>query len=345
MQKILSCLLVVFALGTFAEEPSQPDFVEDWSSGEIDPARWYMLRKKWGRGNHGVVPDNVRIGKDQVRGKEQSVLICTAHGDQYTGSVTGMWGKKTRVGGVIVTKEHFASGRYEVVMKLPQPLPKGAVPAIWTYGYRAIQVPEAQADDFVEAQPLYNPYVQEYGKGLAFYWSEIDFPEFGKGGRFDNAMYNTFFNKRHHSLTFDTSVALDGAYHTYTTEWRTGLKPIKGVRDEHVIEHEGVWWVHDKAIPFDSYLGAPLKRIATDSYQVYAGTKAAHFIDGQKVGENTRFVPSMSAQLNLGVWLPEWAGPADWEIAEVYIASVKIWSFNDAGDVGGFLTEDITNNF
>jgi hypothetical protein len=36
-------------------------FVEDWSSGRIDPDRWYVLRKKWGDGNHGVVPENVRI--------------------------------------------------------------------------------------------------------------------------------------------------------------------------------------------------------------------------------------------------------------------------------------------
>ncbi len=33
---------------------------EDWSSGRIDPQKWYVLRKQWGVGNHGVVPENVR---------------------------------------------------------------------------------------------------------------------------------------------------------------------------------------------------------------------------------------------------------------------------------------------
>ena len=30
---------------------------EDWSSGKINPKRWYALRKKWGQNNFGVVPE------------------------------------------------------------------------------------------------------------------------------------------------------------------------------------------------------------------------------------------------------------------------------------------------
>jgi hypothetical protein len=29
---------------------------EDWSSGKIDPDRWYVPRRKWGAGNNGVTP-------------------------------------------------------------------------------------------------------------------------------------------------------------------------------------------------------------------------------------------------------------------------------------------------
>ena len=36
-------------------------FTEDWSTGAIDPKKWYVLRKKWGDGNHGVVPENVAV--------------------------------------------------------------------------------------------------------------------------------------------------------------------------------------------------------------------------------------------------------------------------------------------
>lgn len=60
--------------------------------------------------------------------------------------------------------------------------PAGSVPAIWTYAFRSVIVPGDQADDFSRDTPLYNPFIQNFGRGLAFYWSELDFPEFGKGG-------------------------------------------------------------------------------------------------------------------------------------------------------------------
>jgi len=76
-----------------------PAFAEDWSTGRIDPAKWYLPRKKWGDPqNHGVVPENVRIARDTTAGRERNVLICEAHGDQYDGPVVGQGGVKTRVG-------------------------------------------------------------------------------------------------------------------------------------------------------------------------------------------------------------------------------------------------------
>ena len=57
------------------------------------------------------------------------------------------------------------------------------------------------------------------------------------------------------------------------------------------------------------------------------------------------FVPAMAAQLNLGIWLPEWAGPAPWETATVSFASVRVWQYDDPGDVRGVLVEDIADNF
>ncbi|MGI9241579.1 MAG: glycoside hydrolase family 16 protein [Verrucomicrobiales bacterium] len=321
---------------------------EDWSSGEIDPGRWYALRKRWGQGNSGVVPENISIAQDTVRGKQQNVLRCTANGDKYDGPVTGQKNNKARVGGVLVSKQHFASGRFEVVMKIgepSQPNPAGMVAAIWTYGYRAVKVAPEKSDDFDPDTPTYHPYLQEWAKGNCFYWSEIDFPEYGKAGEYAKPMYNTFLNKQKHSTTFDVHGAADGDYHTYTTEWRTGLKPIADVKDNQVAEFEGLFFVQDKAIPYESYWGSPLKKIGPDQYAVYSGLSAKHWVDGKFVGENTSFVPAMGGQLNLGVWLPEWAGAADWETAPVSFASVKVWRYGDPGDVLGFLKDDIGNNF
>ncbi len=101
---------------------------EDWSGGKIDPKRWYALRKQWGQGNAGVVPENLAIVKDTVAGASKNVLRCTANGDQYDGQIVGQRGMKKRVGGVLVSKQHFASGRFEVVLKIgdrENPRPRG----------------------------------------------------------------------------------------------------------------------------------------------------------------------------------------------------------------------------
>jgi hypothetical protein len=337
-------------------EKARLAFEEDWSSGRIDPARWYALRKKWGAGNHGVVPENVRIEKDVVDGKPRNVLVCEAHGDAYDGPVVGLWGRKERVGGVLVSKPFFASGRFEVAMKIGRAAPyadgpadprkpSGCVPAIWTFAYRWVEVSRKPVDDFVPGAPLYNPFIKAYGIGANEYWSELDFPEFGKNGDFSRAMYNTFSPGRHDSRMFDVGFAADGEWHTYVTDWRTKLVPLPEVTDAHVVQHGGFWWVKDKAVPFESYLAHPLKRLGPNRYAAYAGDRATHWIDGRKVGENRRFVPAYAAQLNLGVWLPDWAGPARWKTADVRFASIRIWQYDDPGDVRGILTEDIGDNF
>lgn len=362
----LSCLI---AIHTFAAEPKDigpapgpvPQqarlvLVEDWSGGQIDPAKWYMPRKKWGGGNNGVTRDNVRLARDTVEGREQNVLVCEAHGDQYDGPVVGFGGHKTRVGGVIVSKGFFASGRFEVVMKVgstePHPggpadprRPKGTVVAIWTYAYRYVSVPRDRMDEFVPAKPLYNPLMKRYGKGANEYWSELDFPELGKAGNFDVGMYNTFLQDRHQPNDYDVSAAIDGKYHTFTTEWHTKLEPMERVSDADVIESEGFWWVRNKSVPFEHYYGNPLKRLGPDRYAVYRGDRVDHWIDGKKEARNTKYVPAMAAQLTMGVWLPDWVGPAAWRVATMSVASVKVWQFDDEGDVRGVLKEDLADNF
>lgn len=331
-------------------------FQEDWSSGKIDSKRWYVPRKKWGQGNYGVSPENVRIEKDKVDGKEKQVLVCQANGDLYDGPVIGYEGQRTRVGGMVVTQEFFASGRYEVVMKIGSPekneggpedptRPKGAVPAIWTYGYRYVSVPKEGMNEFHKMEPLYNPNMKAYGEGVNEYWSEIDFPEFGKNGDFDKALYNTFLQNKHQTRTFDVKPMIDGKYHTLTTEWRTKLIPIEGVTDAQVTKKGDFYWVQDNAVPFNKYFGNPLKRLGRDKYAVYAGDKADHYLDGKKVAENPTFVPSMAAQLTMGVWLPGWGGPAPWKQSTVSFASVKIWQYGDEGDVRGVITDNIDNNY
>lgn len=329
---------------------------ENWTGG-IDSSRWYLPRKKWGNGNNGVTPDNVRLETDNVWGVNRPVLVCQANGDQYDGPVTGQGGAKTRVGGMVVTRGFFASGRYEVVMKIggttpaaggpADPMrPIGAVPAVWVYGYRYVTVPDGlDPDSFHPQRPLYNPLMKNQYHANE-YWSEIDFPEFGKAGNFDKGLYNTFLNTRSQTReNNDVRAMIDGEYHTLTTDWRTELLPLAGVTDAQVIEHEGFYWVKDKSINFNSYVGNPLKKLGTNNYAVYRGLRADHYIDGKKVAENPTWVPSMASQLTMGVWLPDWGGAAPWKQSRASFASVRIWQFYDEGDVRGIITENITDTF
>lgn len=327
---------------------------ETWSTGQVDLTRWYIPKKMWGQGNNGVNPANVRVENDNVWGYIKPVLVCQANGDLYDGPITGYGGAKTRVGGMVVTRGFYASGRYEVVMKIggttavvggpADPMrPIGAIPAVWTYGYRYVSV-SSDYDSFHPEQPLYNPNMKVYGNANE-YWSELDFPEFGPGGDFDIALYNTFLQNKHQGRNFSVTPMIDGQYHTLTTEWRTGLVPIAGVTDAQVIEWGGYYWVQDKAINYNLYLGNPLKQLGPNNYAIYAGTRADHYIDGRKVGENLTFVPSMAGQLTFGVWLPGWGGAAPWKQSTVSFASIRIWQYNDPGDVRGVIINNITNNY
>ena len=322
---------------------------EDWSGGRIDPDRWYLLRKHWGEGNNGVVPENVFLAQDAVNGKTKNVLVLRGHGDQYAGPVVGWRGQRPRVGGTIVSKAYFASGRYEVEMKIgsaeasgkgPQdPMrPIGMVPAIWTYAYRWVGADGKNPRAFNRQNPLFNPGLKNE------YWSEIDFPEFGKGQNLETGLYNVFLNANMQSRTFSTKAAIDGQYHKFTMIWRTQLVPLPGVTDAQVVESEGCHWVQDLAVPFASYRGNPLKRLGKDRYALYAGKEALHFIDGRFVGSNPTHVPAMAGQLNIGVWFPDWGGTAPWEESTISVASVKVWQFGDPGDCHGVLKAGFPDN-
>lgn len=356
------CIAVsVMVVNCHAQVPPLPDQArpvidEHFAGGQLDEKRWYVPRYHWGQGNHGVIPENVFFVEDEVDGKMKSVLVCRAHGDEYDGPLVGRWGKTDRVGGVIVSREFFCSGRFEIVMKIGSKIrhdggptdptrPIGCVPALWTYGYRWVQVAREFKEQFVEAAPMYNPHMPAYNGPQNEYWSEIDFPELGKRGDFDHGLYNTFCQNRHDWRTYEVGPIADGEYHTYTTDWRTELREISDVTDGQVVEFEGYWWVADKAIAFERYLGNPLKRLGPNRYAVYTGASATHWIDGRLIGRNVRNVPAMGGQMTLGVWLPEWGGPAPWKTAQVRFAAIRIWQYDDPGDVRGILWGDLRNNF
>ncbi|MGD9620215.1 MAG: family 16 glycosylhydrolase [Mycolicibacterium sp.] len=187
----------------------QPALFDDFSNG-IDPDRWLIADKAWGGNNGGVVPANVSVVDGIVR--------LAAHGDQYTGDVTGHGGRTTRVGATIVTRDYYASGRYEVRARVPQTL--GAASAFWSYHY--IEYHPAQPEYWNEPNRIRN--------------SEIDweFPTARDDGTpndpvsFDYARANTWGGKfggegGNVSLRPDIGeLVADGEFHTYAYEWHAG---------------------------------------------------------------------------------------------------------------------------
>ena len=105
-------------------------FYDDFSSSTLDAQKWFAAGDNWDSWHSywsgGVVPENLYV--------VDGVLQCEAHGDLYDGEVVGYDEggnpRKTRVGACAVTRDYFASGRYEFRAKA---LPVfGATSAMWT---------------------------------------------------------------------------------------------------------------------------------------------------------------------------------------------------------------------
>jgi beta-glucanase (GH16 family) len=133
---VLVTMLFCIISQTFAAQ----SFYDNFSSGTLDSAKWLIAEKAWGRENGGVIAENVSLKYNE--GLDKYTLILKGQGDKYTGDVKGVdrYGnrieQKTRVGAAIATKDYYASGKYEVRLKLPQNI--GACTALWTFHYEEV---------------------------------------------------------------------------------------------------------------------------------------------------------------------------------------------------------------
>jgi len=187
----------------------QPELFDDFTNG-IDPEHWLIADKAWGGDNGGVVPTNVDVVDGIVR--------LAAHGDLYTGDVLGHGDRTSRVGATIVTRDYYASGRYEVRARVPQTL--GAASAFWSYHY--IEYHPAQPEYWTEPNRIRN--------------SEIDweFPTARDDGfpndpvSFEHARANTWggkFGGEGGNVSLRPNIGdlvADGEFHTYAYEWHAG---------------------------------------------------------------------------------------------------------------------------
>lgn len=214
-------------------KPKRTVFFEDFSHG-LSFGKWKVAKCNWGKQlskdvsfSGGVVPENIYL--------EAGMCYLQAHGNYYQGPVLGVNklvdGKKMprsdgkRVGAAIATKDYFASGKYEVCMKVAPEF--GVFSGFWT-SHRENFFP--QDKEYLWKEKGQDKYYQSYhhiqvgfpGRksvsdrdGISF--SRIGFVN-GVGENEDEKVLNFF------DLEYPFN---DGKFHVYRFDWYTGDK-VKG---------------------------------------------------------------------------------------------------------------------
>ena len=163
-------------------------FFDDFTDANFSASIWDVMNQKWGPDfNHGVRPENVLWNNS-------GIVTLKSYGQYYKDA------SKTCQGGVLITKDSYGPGRYEVKMKL---LPRfGACTAFWTYMYGNSQDLEGNSHKDLN--------------------QEIDI-ELNVGNSFKQAWFTNW-------VTVDDSAHVekelpsplnDGEWHVYTFEWHT----------------------------------------------------------------------------------------------------------------------------
>ena len=301
---------------TVDSPPARQDtvFFDDFSNGSLDPDRWLVSGKAWGGDNGGVAPDNVKLVEDFDNGEPIIALRLEAHGDEYDGPLEHN-GRKTRVGAAIATRQYYASGRYEVRARVAPEY--GTCTAFWPFHY--IDHRMGEAEYWHEPNPRRNTEIDwEFPTDLAgadtgnFSFTKARTNSWGGqfGGEGGEHKGRKVLTDEFGAPLDLAQEALDGNYHTFTIEWRSG----EDLGDEAITRSDigSVRW----------------------------------FIDGRLVDElhDVPFgqgnVPYRAARFWLGTWFPAagyagdvgWTGNPNFDITAAHIAWVRITPFDEPRD-------------
>ena len=290
-------------------------FYDDFSSGTLDPANWLVSDKAWGGDNGGVAPANVMLVPDVDEGEPIVALRLEAHGDLYTGELEHA-GRRTRVGAAIATRHYHASGRYEVRAKIAPEF--GTCTAFWPFHY--IDHRQGEAAYWHEPNPRRNTEIDwEFPTDLAgadtgnFSFTKARTNSWGgqfggEGGEHKGRKVLT--DKTGEALDLAVE-AMDGRYHTFTIEWRSGAD----LEDESITRSERGsvrWFIDDRLVD------------------------ELHDVD---FGQGN--VPYRAARFWLGTWFPAagyagnvgWTGDPEFDTTAAHIAWVRITPFDQSRDL------------
>ncbi len=301
---------------TLASPPQQQTsvFFDDFSDGTLDPEKWLVSAKAWGGDNGGVAPANVQLVEDTDDGEPIIALRLEAHGDEYSGELEHN-GRRTRVGAAIATRQYHASGRYEVRARIAPEY--GTCTAFWPFHY--IDHRMGEAEYWHEPNPRRNTEIDwEFPTDLAgadtgnFSFTKARTNSWGgqfggEGGEHKGRKILTDEDGSPLDLALE---ALDGRYHTFTIEWRSGSD------------------LGDEAIT----------RTDVGSVRWYIDGRLVDELDDLPFGQGN--VPYRAARFWLGTWFPAagyagnvgWTGDPDFDTTAAHIAWVRITPFDESRD-------------
>ncbi|TDE14673.1 glycoside hydrolase family 16 protein [Dyadobacter psychrotolerans] len=189
----------------------------DKFEGALDVAKWDKMNRLWGQSTNtlyqhgGVIPENVYIKSGHA--------VMRALGDHYTGTLRGPAGHAKRLGGVLTSKQRFASGRYEFKMRVLQAPDMGVLSAAWSFWYKEIT---AASDPAAWQKAIAAGNIADNGKITLNHEIDIEV----KGANLTNPIYTNWLgekNGEYDSKNVAYSKGLnDQKFHIYRWDWHTG---------------------------------------------------------------------------------------------------------------------------
>jgi hypothetical protein len=202
----------------------------------------------------------------------------------------------------------------------------------WTFHYEThrAKAGDSAGNQLNPADLQYQPALKQ-GSAGAYYSvvnSEIDAPEYGIAGNYNEANYNTWLTEMKYDIKSLRNVRpiLDGRYHRYSFRWANQAVPLPGLKSTQVTMANGYLRINAAGV-FPAYQGYAVVRNADGTYSAIVGKSVSFYMDGQLL-RTTSLCSAVPARFVIGNWFANWAGAANWEYCKFTIARVAITPSN-----------------
>eukprot|EP00164_Ancoracysta_twista_P002529 GFYU01003369.1.p1 GENE.GFYU01003369.1~~GFYU01003369.1.p1 ORF type:complete len:708 (-),score=160.47 GFYU01003369.1:38-2161(-) len=245
-----------------------------------------------------------------------------------------------RVGGAVITKDYYASGRYTVRMKVAPEF--GVCSTIWTFYYAEYYPGDKEYDDVCMPNgDVPCPHWDDTESGNAYHSLnheiDIEIPTmatYTRDGKVEDKKID-FTASRLNSWVgevggYEYEAAFlesgmnhaDGEYHTYVIDWHTGDKEKnEAPRVEYRVDGDL------KLVTYDTKIVVHYKQGHKAKTRTYA------YANDKWSSRSKRVIPTRASKFWIGAWFPpRWTGSPRFDTAHMEIDYVKIEPFFESGD-------------